>query len=162
MDGIDGLYIALLHCPSLWDSISSPFELRIGRWHALVHERWVERCGSLPGKSFTKLCIIHKFNVFPETTMTGNVPDRDHFVTFGSGVKKMAQNHSRPRLDLQHKRKIKPLLWGSEIVGSLVTAAQLAYPDWYTCLVLLCAILNNLGLNLFQPLLCKQFCTGFN
>lgn len=37
---------------------------------------------------------------FPEVTMTGNVLDWDYFVTFGPGVNEMAQNYSRPTLDL--------------------------------------------------------------
>lgn len=78
--------------------MSPPFELGIGIWHALVIERREQWCGSLPGGSFAELCVVHKFNLFLELTMAGNV--LDCFVTFGPGVKKMAQNHSRPTLDL--------------------------------------------------------------
>lgn len=93
-----------------------PSEPSTGIWPVWVSERWVEG-GSLSHKSFAKLRMVHKFNLFSQVTVTGSVPHGDCF-NFGPGAKNMARNCSSPTLDLWHDWKInlcccKPLkLWG--------------------------------------------------
>lgn len=94
--------------------IFQPSEPNTGIWPVWVSESWVEG-GSLSHKSFAKLCMVHKFNLFSQVTDWQCSSWR--LFSFGPGAKNMAWNCSSPTLDLWHDWKInlcccKPLkLW---------------------------------------------------